>query len=627
MACHKGNLESVKRIVEHWGVSVNSTAAFYYRYTKESSFASRKKEVTRVIHRASPLFVAAFSGHFFLVRYLIEKGANPSLKTSEEDPYNPLSGLTPLHGSLFSSEPEQKAIISYILSKLLATSLDGPPIWTMKGCGPEALSTLHRLGVLDLTQRCPSTGKTVLHQWASGSMTAFSSSEVDVVQLLLDWGTDLRAVDTSGFSVILSAAKGHRGKPNEAVLDVLLDREDIERMEKIKALEMTGAVILSHPDLHPEDVQIRRAFGHWRRALSLRTSHHLPNTDPLIFIDGRYTEWTTLAELKNIEKGTKDEYQTQSFLVLLRIFSEIRFNALDDYVSNHWIIDETKACLFEDNSKNYCCLELPAIHFFWIILTVLHRFCWHRSEEESVRKFAIEQNKEFVNSLTFYFAADDPLIHSSEAWKTSLELISIVDPKDYFDKEGTDQPYLLTLFDIFAILSKLPFENMDGLMPLLKKLVKQDYRNSKGENVLLYSVTHDEVKEAIIPLLIEAKVDLHSADRNGNRFLHLLALNHAKTNLNAKKKKIDSIARLLRCSGAHPDQVNAERKTAAQVWLNTKQAKEEGDRVWVKSDLPDWLKEEDVPKMICLAALIVRQYRIPYIGKIPSTLNSFVAIH
>jgi len=37
--------------------------------------------------------------------------------------------------------------------------------------------------------------------------------------------------------------------------------------------------------------------------------------------------------------------------------------------------------------------------------------------------------------------------------------------------------------------------------------------------------------------------------------------------------------------------------------------------------------EENVAKMICLAALIVRQHRISYAGKIPSALNPFVAIH
>jgi len=160
---------------------------------------------------------------------------------------------------------------------------------------------------------------------------------------------------------------------------------------------------------------------------------------------------------------------------------------------------------------------------------------------------------------------------------------------------------------------------LDGLMPLLNLLVMQNYRNSKGENILLYSVTQNDVTEAIIQLLIDAKVDLHSADGSGNSVLHLLAMDSTGKN--------DHIAHLLRNAGAHSDQVNAERKTAAQVWLDTKQAKEEGDRIWMKSDLPDWCKEENVPKMICLAARIVRQHRIPFVGKIPSTLNPFVAIH
>jgi len=560
--------------------------------------------------------VAAYSGHFSLVRYLIEKGADLSLKTSEKDTNNPLAGLTPLHGSLFSSEPQQKAIILYILSKLPATTIDGPPIWKMKSCGPKALAILHQHGVLNLTQRCPSTGKTVLHQWASaGCMTSFSSSSVDVVQLLLDWGADLLAVDSRGFSVILTAAKGHQGKPNEAVLDVLLDREDIERMEKIKALELAGAIILGY---YPEEVHLRRAFGYWRRALILRTTHHLPKTDALILLDGRFTEWTTMAELKKLEKGTKSDHQTQSFLVLLRILSGLSFNALDDFVYNYSF--SGNAVIFSDIESNTHGLQLLDLDFFRIILTVLHRRCsWHPSEKEKVQFFAICLNTPLTDSLVGYFENGDPLIHSAETWKTSLELISAFDLTDYVEQEGTDYPYLETLFDLFSVLSQLSFEMLDGLKPLLKILMQQDYRNSKGENILLYSVAHNGVTAAMISLLIEAKANLHSADHNGNGVLHFLAMNATE--------KIDSIARLLRNAGAHPDQVNAQRKTAAQVWLNTKQTKEEGDRVWLKSDLPDWCKEENVPKMICLASRIIRQHRIPYVGEIPSTLDPFVAIH
>jgi len=292
-------------------------------------------------------------------------------------------------------------------------------------------------------------------------MMSFSSSALDVVQLLLDWGADLRAVDSSGFSVILTAAKGHNGQPNEAVLDVLLDREDIERMEKIKALELTGAIILSYPELYPKEVHLCRAFRCWRRALILRTIHHVPKADPLILIDGRYTEWTTLEELKKLEKGTREEYQTQSLLVLLRILSGLGFKALKDYLDIHYSFaeegEDPKTIYFTEEECQTCGLMLTALDFCWIVLTVLHRrYSWHCSEKANVRKFAVAMNKYLVRALSKCVEGDDPLIQHPETWKTSLDFILVVDLTDYVEEEGAHTPYLQTFFNLFSILSKLP---------------------------------------------------------------------------------------------------------------------------------------------------------------------------
>ena len=91
LACYYGDFDSVERIVEHWKVDVN-LAATYYIDPFNDELLSRK------IEKAAPLFVAAANGHADVVYYLVEKGANVSAKTSDQD--DPLyDGLTPLYGT------------------------------------------------------------------------------------------------------------------------------------------------------------------------------------------------------------------------------------------------------------------------------------------------------------------------------------------------------------------------------------------------------------------------------------------------------------------------------------------------------------------------------------------------
>lgn len=72
-----------------------------------------------------------------------------------------------------------------------------------------------------------------------------------MVKLLLEKGNDLHACDSLGLNVILSAAHRDGELPNLPVLEFLLDeRDDISRIDKITALEMAGAVILSNDENH-----------------------------------------------------------------------------------------------------------------------------------------------------------------------------------------------------------------------------------------------------------------------------------------------------------------------------------------------------------------------------------------
>ncbi len=68
LACHHGDLDSVKHIVENWGADIHATAVYYFDLiTAKYSWCPLMKS----IQGATPLFVAVCNGHINIVRYLV----------------------------------------------------------------------------------------------------------------------------------------------------------------------------------------------------------------------------------------------------------------------------------------------------------------------------------------------------------------------------------------------------------------------------------------------------------------------------------------------------------------------------------------------------------------------------
>jgi len=127
-------------------------------------------------------------------------------------------------------------------------------------------------------------------------------------------GADPLLKDDDGFTPLLRAAYGEDGtRHNLKVLDFLLENDCFSRMEKIEAMELAGAVILSRSDyaLFPN------AFDYWRRANQLR----LFAKTPLQHESGGIVEWFTTEDLERVIQNPS-KYKMQSFLVRLRILSK-----------------------------------------------------------------------------------------------------------------------------------------------------------------------------------------------------------------------------------------------------------------------------------------------------------------
>jgi len=605
MACQHGDLKAVKRIVERWRVNVSISAVHYANWP-----CSRLEGVT-------PLFVAAYYCHINIVRYLIEKGADVHSRTHSTD--QEYSGLTPLHAVTVFSEDTVDEKISTIRCLLEAgadpspLSDDGMPIWHYIFSSSQITTFLVEWG-MDLNQREPYSGNTVLHFWAKQVTENPDEDEsLGAVQMLLEKGANSQDHDYYGFSVILAAANGDGELPNLIVLDYLLDRDDIPRQDKIDALEFAGAVILAHNENHEK---FPLAFQLWRRAVTLRLMDtedcHPFYKTPLKSKSGQLSEWTTLDDIEQIEQNPAQR-EIQSLLVRLRICAGLSQRALSRRNMVYYMYSVFQYLLKGvDHNRTFN-------QMMDITLTAIEGIfrC------DPIGSNLISSTINVISKLIFIFRSfsnDDPNFNSATL-KVFVELVAKMDQLYLPDanlKIVADTNHINNLKNLVSILSRRPELFTEEMKLNLVRMVRRDVRDSSGWNVLLTACRISPGADTLstVRLLLELKVDANAVTNVGDGPLHLLAMVLVNTETR------DAIARLLLTSDAHLDMVNKEGMTPADLWL--KKSKENGD--W--RDLPDWL-QEGVANLKCLCSRVIRRHRLPYNDGaiVPVVLIPFVSLH
>jgi len=624
LACSYGELEAVQRIVEFWEVDVRTSASYYthiepcYFLDEYNNSICLVEELNSIgdlkISSASPLLVAAINGRFSIVRYLVEKGADVLAKSgSGIDPYE---DLTPLHGAIFGLRSGGKSAVHYdsdsqdrqniadIARCLLeagadpnALTCDQIPIWMKSNCGAEAAKALINHG-LDLTQRDPTSSMTILNFWARRTVDVTEEQSLSVVKLLVDQGADLLARDRHGLTPILTAAIGGI-TPNFSVLDYLLKRNDVPRMDKIIALELVGSVILGTKNaLH----YLKGAMC-WRRALQLRqleTEECGPlNKTPLKFKNVKTVEWVTAAELEDVIQYPS-KYPIQSLFIQLRfVISHKTWKAFNPF--HLTLLSRRQEFVESIGLEGILDMQLTLFEALSHHLVPLDEKKLRTTTQWIERTF-----QTFVEMLSL-LQSNDPLLLTAETIDniaTSLLLIS-----------ETDAFKLDKVFQLVTLLAGRPQMVTGKVKESLKEFVQRGRPTRYGTSLIARACRTLSTSASLVTvlrLLLDFGADPNPAGKHEDSPLHILAKYDGEV--------VDTTAKLLLNKGAHFDRVNDYGKSALDVWIE----RNKGAKGW--NDRPNWLRESVPPPLMCQCTRVIRDNRVPY-SRLPQNLRHFVEIH
>jgi len=346
-----------------------------------------------------------------------------------------------------------------------------------------------------------------------------------------------------------------------------LELDGIGRMEKIDALELAGARILSEDGNSP---LFPKAFNYWRRAHHLREIEKEATGSSAEKLlgpkNGGIIEWTTLSQLENVIQHP-EEYKIQSLHVILRVLSGRSWEAVEMDVSTCYYMMASSGNLHTTTFVKRIEFELAA-------LNAICRF----NPREEIKGLHFELRKRTFSVVNNFI--DMLLVETSSVlsnghpyatllpfkwYETSFDLIllalNLLKPYKFYEIQ------FQRLFHLLAVLFRLPGmlseeTHRNSMIQLLRERVGS-YRLGF---ILLLACEHTWNPRylATIRLFIEAGADPNvGLDRTGNASLHLVARLY-------DQELCEAADSLLVESGAHMDRVNKAGQTAEDVWIETR---------------------------------------------------------
>ncbi|XP_014249902.1 protein fem-1 homolog B isoform X2 [Cimex lectularius] len=548
-----------------------------------------------IVENASPLWCAAAHGHLKVVKALVEAGACINHITQ--------SYSTPLRAACYDGRLD---IIKYLVAH--GATLNIPNKFN-NSCLMISAFRGHYHVVNYLLDEGMDPNE-MANCGATPLFYAAQANQLHVLKLLLSREA-IPKPTKAGLTPCLAAAE----LCNEQVVDFFCyDYNGLTISEKIDALELLGASFANDRDNHC----INKAYHYLHKAMSLRyqDSDNIitkPNVTPI----RAYKFWVesqTLDELAKI-RSNADALHMEGLVIRERILGHSNPELL-----THILF---RGAVFADDGKYQRCLDL-----------------WFHALKLSIKN-GLRVSKDLVRFIQIFCQMERLGLEIQFSMLKKILSIAINEvslAKKRYDDPHCDEEHpvkdddlqftlLVALYLLVLTVNILP--NNDSLeredvYEMGYKLNKIKARNKEGKTLLHLSVdpftpdcfraNHSGISfpcPKTTKLLLECGADVNALDKNRNTPLHTIATYKRSIR---DFKTLHSIITHLTDAGAHMDIVNLKGETPMDS---------------ANSALAEVIFQTQTkpPPLKCLAARIVANNRINYVGQVPVGLIPFIQLH
>ena len=537
--------------------------------------------------KSTPLIIACSNKNVSVVNFLLQNGANVTLKDN--------NGRTALHFVVDRFNDSSEILSHFDFDNgadVNATSVcnETPPMVASQSSDVETVCLLIEQGAcVDLKDK---KGNTALHN-------AVSSNTEVIVHTLLDYGASNLCNSQGMTPLLLACSRGCVAMAENLIMRLKF----ITTEQKINALELLGASVLieecivENPDLHD-----LKGFKYIKRGMMERfadPSHPLfkQEMEPVEAYQNR-RECQTLDELAEIE-GDRDAIIMESLIIKERIMGR-NYEDLIAVIRNvaHYYEDhDLSSCikLFRHAMKMAPKCDLSAVHDLSIITSAL----FNRFENGDLSK-----KEDFLDALD----------------QTMLDYDCEMQRK--MTNEQDSRYHVLNLFDslqkLVFMISKFECADEGRLSSsalLLKTISNLNLRDGDSNTILHQFAKHhgrcsSYSYSGAVKLLLNAGFNVNAINGNGDTALHVVAT------LKPSDDEIHLLTDMLQVlfdGGAHHDFVNNDGKTPMDM-AGTDEARM-------------ILSERRKLELKCISARAVKRFGIPYLGLIPKILEKYISMH
>ena len=537
------------------------------------------------------LMMACRSQHVRLVKFLLQQGANVQVKDKD--------GKTALHFACeltFTWKPASCDLLNCLTENgadINALRKDNrTPLMVASSCGGvDQITFLIKRGANVHLQ--DKNGDTALHHAARNM-----NNSLEIVCALTAAGAS-QMCNNQGLTPLLVASS----TGNNAAVEELLKNQEVTKEQRIDALELLGATMVSRWDFSdPYDI-LRQAFSYLMRGMEERFADalHPLLKQPMKHIDAYQNrqESQSLEELVEIGKS-KNALTMESLIIIERVLGENNSELL-----NHI----RRAARYFENSDRSTCIGLYK-HAFKTA-----QIC-NQSAVEDIYSLTAHLNICYENKLLSDQQNQAYVIELLEAIIYEYERISNLSKrkkKGKFFQADLDTLLMCSVEAVSLISSSHHFEvdKASTVLVLTRRLCALNPRDLQGCSLL-----HEAIKRCqqnsplLVKNLLHGGLNVNATDHQGNTPLHVaVLLNPCHDMIHL----VTNLCEILLNGGAHQDFVNHDGKTAMDL---------------AKTDeVRSFLQEKRKLELKCISARAVKRFELPYLGVVPKILEKFINTH